>query len=84
MSGSVKNTKTGYGWAAIALHWLVALAVSGMFGLGLYMVELTYYDAWYKGFVAEAIETFTRRRAAGAVSEQAAIAVHRSRRAREE
>ncbi len=49
MSGSVKNTKTGYGWAAIALHWLVALAVSGMFGLGLYMVELTYYDAWYKG-----------------------------------
>ena len=25
------------------------VAVFGMFGLGLYMVELTYYDAWYKG-----------------------------------
>ena len=25
----------------------MALAIIGMFGLGLYMVELTYYDAWY-------------------------------------
>jgi cytochrome b561 len=27
----------------------MAIAISFMFGLGLYMVELTYYDAWYKG-----------------------------------
>lgn len=49
MPSHLKNTSSGYGWMAILLHWLVALAVFSMFGLGLYMVELTYYDAWYKG-----------------------------------
>ncbi|TXS95949.1 cytochrome b [Parahaliea maris] len=47
-----RNTSRSYGWIAIALHWLMALAVFGMFGLGLYMVELTYYDAWYHGSLA--------------------------------
>lgn len=45
----LKNTKTAYGWISILLHWVMALVIIGMFGLGLYMVELTYYDAWYKG-----------------------------------
>lgn len=45
----LKNTKTSYGWVAIILHWLMAVSIFGLFGLGLYMVELTYYDAWYKG-----------------------------------
>lgn len=45
----VKNSKSGYGWLAIALHWLMALGIFGIFGLGLYMVELTYYDTWYRG-----------------------------------
>ena len=45
----LKNTKTAYGWISILLHWVMALTIFGMFGLGLYMVELTYYDAWYKG-----------------------------------
>ena len=45
----LKNSSTAYGWIAIALHWFMALAVFSLFGLGLYMVELTYYDAWYKG-----------------------------------
>jgi cytochrome b561 len=45
----VKNSKSSYGWVAIALHWLMALIVFFLFGLGLYMVELTYYDTWYKG-----------------------------------
>lgn len=44
-----KNTKSSYGVVAIALHWLMAAMVIGLFGLGLYMVELTYYDSWYKG-----------------------------------
>ncbi|MGO2479527.1 MAG: cytochrome b [Pseudoalteromonas sp.] len=44
-----KNTRTGYGWVAITLHWLMAVMVVGLFGLGLYMVELTYYDSWYRG-----------------------------------
>lgn len=37
----------GYGVVTIALHWLSALAVFFLFGLGLYMVELSYYDPWY-------------------------------------
>lgn len=45
----VKNSKFGYGWVAIALHWLMAIGIFFMFGLGLYMVELTYYDEWYRG-----------------------------------
>lgn len=45
----MKNTVTAYGWMSILLHWLMALTIFGLFGLGLYMVELTYYDAWYKG-----------------------------------
>ncbi|GEK77317.1 cytochrome b [Pseudoalteromonas atlantica] len=44
-----KNTPTSYGLIAITLHWLMAFIVFGLFGLGLYMVELTYYDSWYKG-----------------------------------
>ncbi|MCF2858657.1 cytochrome b [Pseudoalteromonas sp. SMS1] len=45
----LKNTEKGYGLIAIFTHWLMALAIFFMFGLGLYMVELTYYDPWYKG-----------------------------------
>ncbi|MFY8275151.1 cytochrome b [Pseudoalteromonas sp. SSDWG2] len=44
-----KNTKHSYGLIAIIIHWLVAASVVGLFALGLYMVELTYYDKWYKG-----------------------------------
>ena len=46
---TIKNTTSGYGWVAIALHLLMALAIFFLFGLGLYMVELTYYDHWYRG-----------------------------------
>ncbi|WP_075180964.1 cytochrome b [Pantoea sp. 1.19] len=42
-----KNGPTHYGHLSIVLHWLVALAVYGMFGLGLWMVSLGYYDTWY-------------------------------------
>lgn len=44
----LKNTAKGYGLVAIVLHWLSAAAVFGMFGLGLYMVELSYYDPFYR------------------------------------
>lgn len=43
-----KNSTTHFGLIAIALHWLVALTVFGLFGLGLWMTELDYYDSWYK------------------------------------
>ena len=42
------NTRERYGLVAIALHWLVALTVIALFALGLWMVELDYYDAWYR------------------------------------
>lgn len=44
----LKNSSTSYGWIAIVLHWLVAVAVIGLFALGLWMVDLDYYDPWYK------------------------------------
>lgn len=43
-----KNTETNYGIIAISLHWLVALVVFEQLALGLWMVELTYYDPWYR------------------------------------
>lgn len=45
----IRNSSTSYGWGTIVLHWVMALSIFGMFGLGLYMVDLTYYDTWYKG-----------------------------------
>ncbi len=44
-----RNKTSHYGLVSILLHWLMALLVCGLFGLGLYMVDLSYYDAWYKG-----------------------------------
>ena len=43
-----RNSPERYGLLSILLHWLVAVVVFGMFGLGLWMVELDYYSGWYK------------------------------------
>lgn len=45
---SLNNTPASYGWIAILLHWLTALAVFGLAALGLWMVDLSYYSPWYK------------------------------------
>ena len=37
-----------YNPVAVVLHWLSAVVVMGLFGLGLYMVELGYYHEWYR------------------------------------
>ena len=42
-----KNSPQRYGVVSAILHWLVAIAVYGMFALGLWMVTLSYYDGWY-------------------------------------
>lgn len=42
-----RNTPQRYGVIAVALHWLAALAVFGLFGLGLWMTELNLYHPWY-------------------------------------
>ena len=44
----IRNSTEGYGLIAIALHWIVALIVVGLFGLGVWMTGLTYYDDWYR------------------------------------
>ncbi|GGB08157.1 cytochrome b [Agarivorans gilvus] len=44
----IRNTEHGYGWLTIVLHWLVAGCVFGLFGLGLFMVDLNYYSSWYQ------------------------------------
>lgn len=43
-----RNTQNAYGLVSIALHWLVATITIGLFALGLWMVDLGYYDAWYQ------------------------------------
>lgn len=45
----LRNNEVSYGWVSIVIHWICAITIFFLFGLGLYMVELSYYDAWYKG-----------------------------------
>jgi cytochrome b561 len=44
----LKNDQQHYGLITIVLHWLIAIVTFGLFALGLWMVELGYYDTWYK------------------------------------
>ena len=44
----MNNTKANYGYITIFLHWLSAISIIGLFALGYYMVDLSYYDQWYK------------------------------------
>ncbi|WP_277253248.1 cytochrome b [Neptunomonas phycophila] len=48
MVNTLTNQTDTYGWGAIALHWIVALAVIGMYPLGWYIDTLTYYDPEYR------------------------------------
>ena len=43
-----RNTQDSYGLVSILLHWLIAAAAIGLFALGVWMVELGYYDRWYR------------------------------------
>ncbi|MBD3641465.1 MAG: cytochrome b [Marinobacter sp.] len=43
-----RNSRDRYGLVAIIIHWLVAAAVVGLFALGFWMVDLSYYDDWYR------------------------------------
>ncbi|MBO3277805.1 cytochrome b [Pseudomonas schmalbachii] len=42
-----RNSPARYGLISLFLHWVGALAVFGLFGVGLWMVGLDYYDTWY-------------------------------------
>jgi len=43
-----RSNEHSYSGLAKLLHWLSALTVVGLFFLGLWMVDLTYYDEWYR------------------------------------
>ncbi|WP_261817496.1 cytochrome b [Vibrio gallicus] len=38
----------GYNNTAKLIHWVSAIVIIGMFALGLWMVDLTYYSQWYQ------------------------------------
>ena len=42
-----KNDDSTYGLVARLLHWLMALLVFALYGLGLWMVDMDYYHPWY-------------------------------------
>lgn len=42
------NSKENYGAVSRALHWSMAVAIVGMFGLGFWMVDLDYYSPYYQ------------------------------------
>ncbi|MBP0049817.1 cytochrome b [Marinobacterium sp. AK62] len=44
----LNNHTSSYGWIAILLHWLMAIAIIGLAIVGLWMVDLNYYSPWYK------------------------------------
>ena len=44
----LKNSTQGYGLISIVIHWVVALLVVGLFALGFWMVDLSYYSDWYQ------------------------------------
>ncbi len=43
----MRDTRAKYGGISILLHWVSAAVIVGLFALGVYMVELTYYDPLY-------------------------------------
>jgi cytochrome b561 len=43
----LKDSRKGFGWVSILIHWTSALLILFLFGLGIYMVGLGYYDDWY-------------------------------------
>ena len=43
----LKDSPSGFGLISILIHWITAPLILFLFGLGVYMVDLTYYDDWY-------------------------------------
>jgi cytochrome b561 len=43
----IRDTSQGYGVVSRLFHWLMAVAIFAMFGLGVWMVRLDYYSPYY-------------------------------------
>lgn len=46
-SVSLTDSRQGFGLVSILVHWVSALTIIFLFGLGVYMRGLGYYDEWY-------------------------------------
>ena len=44
----IKNSKQAYGSVAQLLHWGMAIAITGIFALGLWLTSSNYFDPWYQ------------------------------------
>ena len=44
----IKDTTHKYGLVSKTFHWLSAIVIFGLFGVGYWMVDLSYYSEWYK------------------------------------
>lgn len=44
----IKDTSDKYGLLSKLFHWLSALCIFGLFGVGFWMVDLSYYSEWYQ------------------------------------
>lgn len=44
----INDTTAGYGLPTRVFHWLMAVAIVGMYALGLWMVDLNYYSPYYQ------------------------------------
>jgi cytochrome b561 len=43
----IKRQSIRFDWPTILLHWIIAVLVFSLFFIGVWMVELGYYDPWY-------------------------------------
>lgn len=44
---TITNTPEQYGLISKGFHWLIALLMIALLGIGWWMVDLSYYDPWY-------------------------------------
>ena len=51
----LKNSQSRYGMVSIIVHWLVAVTVFGLFAVGFWMVDLSYYSSWYEDHLDSAV-----------------------------
>ena len=43
-----KNTPEKFGRISVSIHWISAIVIFTLFGVGFWMVDLNYYSEWYR------------------------------------
>lgn len=44
----LRNHSSHYGIISVLLHWSAAIVIVGLFAVGYWMVDLSYYSSWYR------------------------------------